>query len=504
MLARIDHFFNSITMYRLVLYTLAALALVAVILGFLGMLPSTGGQLAGSAVFLPLLCFGANKVCAALWRAPVNTESALITGLILFFVLSPATNPKELGMVTLAGVAAMASKYVFAFYGRHLFNPAAFGAFVLGLLGSGQASWWVATAPMLIPALVIGLAVVRKVRRFSMFFSFLIVSLVSMSVSAAKYDIFALSTLTESFVSWPLIFFGAIMLTEPLTAPPTLRLKICYGALAGALMTVPFHVGPVFSSPELGLLVVNALAFFFSQKRRLSLRLGTRTACAHGVYEFSFIPDYRLSFRPGQYLEWTLPHGGADTRGIRRYFTIASSPTERDIKLGVRVSDKPSSFKKALIQLAPGAALTACHCAGDFVLPNDVGRKLGFIAGGIGITPFRSMLKYLLDMQQKRDIALLYASATPDGFCYEELFTQAQKELSLKYIPVVTNIEKAGEWKGRKGFIDEARLKEAVPDYRERRWYLSGPSAMVDAYKKLLRHSGVRRTAIITDYFPGF
>jgi len=107
MLARIDHFFNSITMYRLVLYTLAALALVAVILGFLGMLPSTGGQLAGSAVFLPLLCFGANKVCAALWRAPVNTESALITGLILFLIMPPATSWRNAPLLVAAGVIAM-------------------------------------------------------------------------------------------------------------------------------------------------------------------------------------------------------------------------------------------------------------------------------------------------------------------------------------------------------------------------------------------------------------
>ena len=110
--------------------------------------------------------------------------------------------------------------------------------------------------------------------------------------------------------------------------------------------------------------------------------------------------------------------------------------------------------------------------AGNFTLPKDKAEKLVFIAGGIGITPYRSMIKFLIDTNSHRDIVLFYAVSTPSDFVYKELFDKAGKTIGLKTEYVV-------------GRIDEEIIKKA-PDYKNRKFYLSGPQGMVNAYKILL------------------
>ena len=505
MINRIDQFLNAITMYRLVLYGLGILALTAILLGFFGVLPYHGVHMLGSAVLLVALCFFANILIARLYRITANTESSLITGLILFLILTPAARISEAGLLALGALIAMGSKYLLSFHGRHIFNPAAFAAVVLGLMGSPIVAWWVGSTVLLAVVLIIGLAVVRKVRRFEMFGVFFAASIAVMMVYAVRTQTMITDALVQSVTSWPLLFFGTIMLTEPLTTPPTRYLRIRYGLLVGVLFSAQFRIGPLFSTPEFALIAGNVFSFLVSMKRRVGLRLLERTKLAPGLYEFAFAPSPRVPFQPGQYLEWTLPHTHPDRRGIRRYFTIASSPTEEEIKLGVRIGANPSSFKKALVNLAPGATLSACHLAGDFTLPRNAQRKLLCIAGGIGVTPFRSMVQYLIDKGEKRDMILLYACASAIDFAYMDIFEKAREATGLRCIPIVTDPVPVGQdWKGRQGRIDEAILKEEAPDWQERLFYLSGPSRMVDMYKKLLRGMGVRRRNIVTDYFPGF
>jgi len=169
------------------------------------------------------------------------------------------------------------------------------------------------------------------------------------------------------------------------------------------------------------------------------MRLERCTLQAAGVYEFAFTPlDGKLAYKPGQYLEWTLPHKRHDSRGNRRYFTIASSPTETEIKLAARIDTEHSStFKKALLDMKPGDEIWASQLGGDFRLSRDKGEKLVFIAGGIGITPFRSMVQSIVDQGQRRDITLLYTSLAADGFAYWPLFNQAVAS-GVKPIYVIT------------------------------------------------------------------
>lgn len=492
-------------MYRLVIHGLTCLAVVAVILGFFGILPFSGWQLFGSLILLVAACLVLHELLKHWFSAPANIESTIITALILFFILSPFTNLSEALTLVIAAIFATASKYILAYRKRHLFNPAAFGAVVIGALGSPLVSWWVGSAPLIIFTPILGFAIARKVRRFTMVASCIASSLAVIMIYAARLGTSPADAFVQAWVSWPLVFFATIMLTEPFTTPPTQRWRIAYGALIGVLFPLPFHVGPLYSAPELALLIGNLLSFAVSLKMRLGLCLKEKNKLAAGLYEFVFIPDHPLQYRPGQYLEWTLPHRPADRRGIRRYFTVASSPTEDMIRLGVRISENPSSFKKALVNLSEGTRLSAAPLAGDFTLPRDREEKLAFIAGGIGVTPFRSMVKYLLDTGEKRDVVLFYMCASFAGFAYMDLFESAKVAFGMKIVPLVTNPQDAGaDWKGRVGMLTDAVVKEEAPDYLARRYYLSGPSAMVDTYKALLKTMGVPRKKIMTDYFPGF
>ena len=303
----------------------------------------------------------------------------------------------------------------------------------------------------------------------------------------------------------PLIFFASVILTEPLTTPPARGWRVAYGALVGFLFSPQVHLGPLFATPELAILAGNVLAYLVSPKTALGLRLKERIQLAPDVYDFVFALPRRLAFAPGQYMEWTLGHADPDSRGNRRYFTLASSPTEADLRLGVKFSAESSSFKQALLALDEGAEIAAGQLAGDFVLPSDPEQKCVFLAAGIGITPFRSMIQYLLDTGQRRPIVLFYANKTVDDIVYREVFDRAQRELGIEVIYTLTDESKLrASWKGRVGRLSPKLIRAVVPDYQGCRFYLSGPNQMVDSFRAALRRMGIPGSRIKTDYFPGF
>jgi ferredoxin-NADP reductase len=204
-------------------------------------------------------------------------------------------------------------------------------------------------------------------------------------------------------------------------------------------------------------------------------------------------------------MEWTLPHSDTDSRGSRRYFTIASSPTEEDIRIGIKFFDKGSSFKDALLDIDQNSQIVASQISGNFIMPKDKSKKLVFIAGGIGITPYRSMIKYLIDKNQKRDVILLYSVTNDKEISYKKIFEQARESLGIKTIYTVTDDDAvASESNTRKGFINAEFIKREVPDYQDRIFYISGTQGMVSALYKALISLGVSRKQIKTDYFPGY
>ena len=150
-----------------------------------------------------------------------------------------------------------------------------------------------------------------------------------------------------------------------------------------------------------------------------------------------------------------------------------------------------------------GTPIIAAQLAGDFVLPKDTTKKLVFIAGGIGITPFRSMIQYLLDTGEKRNITLLYVNKDKEDVAYQDVFDRAHAKLGVKTIYLFSNPKEVPEGSFRRGRITDELLKEVVPDYQESTFYISGPDAMVSDIKSHLKTISVRSRQIKTDYFPG-
>jgi len=312
-------------------------------------------------------------------------------------------------------------------------------------------------------------------------------------------------SLSRTVFDSALFFFAFIMLTEPLTTPPSRPLRIAYGAIVGFLFSPIVHIGSFYSTPEIALVVGNIFSYIASPKEKLMLKLKEIKTIAENTYEFVFSNDRPFTFKPGQYMEWTLAHRDPDSRGNRRYFTVASSPTEPDVRLGVKFYPEPSSFKNKMLYMAPNSIVVASQIAGDFVMPKDPKRPLVFIAGGIGVTPFRSMIKYLVDTKEHRQVTLFYSNKTERDVAYGDILDEAEKEMGIKTVYVVTNpTEKPGQPSPYYKALDAGVIRAEVPNYRDCVFYISGPHGMVSAFQSMLKNMGIRGSNIKTDYFPGF
>jgi glycine betaine catabolism B len=504
MIKSIDGFLNRITMYRLVLYYLLCLLAVAEGLSLLGVLPYPPLALPFTTAFLTLVCWGANKLFARTWGVPANAESAYISALILALIITPLGAVSDVWFLAWAAVWAMASKYIFAINKQHIFNPVAFAVALTALTVNQTASWWVGTVPMLPFVLVGALLAVRKTRRWDSVAAFVVAALVTTLALTIAEDSDLLKALQGLVLYSPLVFFAGVIVTEPLTAPPTKRLQTFYGVLVGVLFAPQVHLGQIYSTPELAILIGNVVFYVLSPRARWVLTLTQKIQIAPDVYEFIFTPHRPLSFAPGQYLEWTLGHERPDSRGNRRYFTLASAPTEDDLRVGVKFYPQSSTFKRSLLDMGANGKIVASQVAGDFILPSDPKQKCVLIAGGIGITPFRSMICYLLDTRQKRPLVLLYANSRAADIVYKDVFERAKRELGMRTIYTLTDKKKVSPvWTGRVGYIDAALIREQVPDYANCIFYVSGPNSMVDSTVARLQHMGIRGDRIKTDFFPG-
>lgn len=504
MITRIDDLLDRVTMYRLVLYVLIGFIAIATLLSFVTLLPFSPLALFLSAVFLVVMCWAANSLLAYIFAAPTNVESTYITALILALIIDPAKSPGDFLFLGWAAILATASKYILSLNNKHIFNPAAIAVVITSFALGESASWWVGTASMLPVVLLGGALLVRKLRQGEMIALFVMASLITVSVVSLVQGLPLTKELQQLLVESPLFFFAAIMLTEPLTAPPTQKLKRIYAVITGILFIPQIHLGPIYSTPELALVIGNLYSYVVSPKQKVVLKLKRKRKISSDMMNFVFRPSQKLVFEPGQYMEFTLAHPKPDSRGNRRFFTIASSPTEDDLHLGVRFYDNSSSFKQALYRIDNRAKIMAGQIAGDFTLPKDPQQKLVFMAGGIGITPFRSMLKYLLDVHQPRDIVLLYANRTVDEIAYKDMLSEAQTKLGIKVFCTLTNTRAIPRnWPGFAGRIDERIIQAAIPDYDERTFYISGSLDMVRAYEHILKNMRVRNEQIKKDFFPG-
>lgn len=500
----IDNILDRITMYRLVLYYLLFLIFIACVYSFFGILSYNPFLIILSVLLIVAVCWITNKIFANAFNAPTNLESVYISALILALILPPLKSFSDFPLLFWASVLTMASKYILAINKKHIFNPVAI-AFVITALGfNGSASWWIGTLSML-PFSLLGLLIVRKIRRHDLVFYFFTASLLTMFGFSIIQGSNLLNTIKQIIYSSPIFFFASIMLTEPLTTPPTKKLQSFYGILVGILFAPQFHIGAFYTTPELSLVIGNIFSYIVSPKYKIISAIQQKIQIAPDMIDFLLAPNKEFAFLPGQYMEWTVPHKNPDSRGNRRYFTIASSPTENMLRLGVKFYPNGSSYKKAMVSIDNKTPIIGAQLSGDFTLPKDVRQKLVFIAGGIGVTPFRSMIKYLIDIKQSRPIILFYANKTADEIVYSDVFNQAQLELGLKTVYTLTDQTKLpANWQWKVGRIDSNMITQNVPDFMERIFYLSGPHLMVTAYREVLLDMKVPDKQIKIDFFPGF
>ncbi len=233
------------------------------------------------------------------------------------------------------------------------------------------------------------------------------------------------------------------------------------------------------------------------------LSLTKKEKLSKDIYGFWFRSEKgKIDFKAGQFLEWTLDHKNPDSRGVKRFFTISSSPSEDEVLLTTKIIEKPSSFKKTLKSLNPGDIILAKGPYGEFILPEDKKKSLAFIAGGIGVTPFRSIVKYLIDTNESRDIILFYGANLKEEIVFQDIFEEAKERFNLK---VIYSLKEAPEnWKGERGYIDGDMVKRNMEDIKKFIFYVSGPEPMVHATSKELMRVKVRGKRIKHDYFPGY
>ncbi|MFB6212856.1 MAG: FAD-dependent oxidoreductase [Candidatus Magasanikbacteria bacterium] len=210
------------------------------------------------------------------------------------------------------------------------------------------------------------------------------------------------------------------------------------------------------------------------------------------TWSFIWSPVNQFEWEPGQFLVYHMDLKNSDGRGTERYFTIASAPSEGDVMLTTRFFDDGSSFKDQLFSMEEGQKIKASGPSGEFVL-DDYSRSYVFIAGGVGITPYRSILVDLFESGRDVNIELFYGNGSQD-FVYKNTLDNLEKRIKGLEINYITSPNK----------INEDHIREAEQKMDEPLFFVSGPASMVDSLGETIIDLGIEKNRIRHDHFPGY
>lgn len=511
--ARVFAVLGRFSMYRVVLLALGTLTAVSLVLSLFGALAPTPLQILATAAVLIVACGLVDLAAQRVLRLPWRWESSLITAGILLFVLRPSLDPLLLLGAALAGAIAALSKYVLAWRGRHILNPAATGASALTLLSIwvpalGASAWWVGSPVLAAPVIVLGLLVLWRAEKLRLAALFVVVAVgVALVRASSQYAALGVPValgdiLPQVLFSSPFLFLASFMLSEPLTLPPRRWQQLLVALVAGVLAGWPIVIGSFSLGQERALLIGNLLGFLLAVRAANTLRLRTRGNPSPTVRELTFSVSGPLTFAPGQYLELDVPHRRADARGTRREFSIASAPEDLpELRIAYRepATGHPSSFKRALAAMPSGAEISATGVWGDFVLPRSTAAPVLLVAAGIGITPFVSQLRHHRLAEEDRDIVLVYVASDAAELAYRD-------EIAASGVPVIVFTRGApadlpAHWRWARGVrLDADGLLGVVPDISARHAFVSGPAGLIAELAPALR----RARSLTTDAFSGY
>jgi ferredoxin-NADP reductase len=210
-----------------------------------------------------------------------------------------------------------------------------------------------------------------------------------------------------------------------------------------------------------------------------------------------------VDFRPGQYF-WVelLDPPYDDEKGPRRHISVVTSPTERGV-LGLCTRLRDSAFKRSLVELPVGTEVEVEQPKGDFALPEDTDPQYVFIAGGIGITVFRSMLRYIDDTGEPYEVTLVYSNRDRESTA----FLDELEELDGRsdWFRLVATMTQDSDWGGETRRIDAAMLADVLDgDLASHKYLVAGPPPMTEGVVEALTGAGIPEEQILADRFSGY
>lgn len=240
--------------------------------------------------------------------------------------------------------------------------------------------------------------------------------------------------------------------------------------------------------------------------QEFKLKLINKREEAKGTITFIFPKPDNFQYIVGQYAYFTLPNlKYPDARGNIRHFTLSSSPSEDFLSITVRLREE-SGYKKTLDSLRIGAEIDFRGPTGDFILDKTDARNQVMIAGGIGITPYRSIIKYVTDKGLSIPIHLIYSNSLPEEIAFRDELTQiAANHPNIKVTMTVTKPEESHmPWDGLIGRISENMLQTLISNLQASVFWICGPPAMVQALEETLDKLAIPEDRIKVEKFTGY
>jgi ferredoxin-NADP reductase len=234
-------------------------------------------------------------------------------------------------------------------------------------------------------------------------------------------------------------------------------------------------------------------------------KLVSRVEVAEGTMAFQFEKPSQFDFKPGQAADVTLPNPPeTDSEGNTRTFSIASSPFENRLIFATRMRD--TAFKRSLKRVPLGTPVKIDSAMGSFTLHKNSAKPAVFLAGGIGITPFLSILRQADHDRLSHKLYLFYSNRRPEDAPFLEALQMLEKSNpNFHLISTMTGMAQSQrEWKGERGLINKEMLSKHLTNLQGPIYYLAGPPAMVTGMRKMLVGAGVDEDDIRTEEFAGY
>ena len=234
------------------------------------------------------------------------------------------------------------------------------------------------------------------------------------------------------------------------------------------------------------------------------VRLEGREEIAERTMVFHFEKPTGFSFKPGQAVDVLIDSSNPEAQSARHTFSLASAPFQGELVVATRMRD--TAFKRALKSLPIGSPAKIEGPFGSLTLHNNRVRPAVFIAGGIGITPFMSILRQAAKDELPQRLILLYSNRRPEDAAFlTELQQLERRNENFRLVATMTQMSKSSQpWKGETGLINENLVKKVAGDLSAPIYYLAGPPAMVEAVRQTLNPASIDDDDVRSEEFYGY